>query len=71
MDDITTVAWNHQVQHIVSTASKNGYTVVWDLRNKKEIMTLATGQTVMTGGRGSISSIAWHPNVVCFYFIIE
>lgn len=65
MDDISSVAWNCQVQHIVSTASTNGYTVVWDLRNKKEVMTLAyAGQNTLTGGRGTISSIAWHPDVV-------
>jgi protein transport protein SEC31 len=66
MDDISSVAWNCQVQHILSTASTNGYTVVWDLRNKKEVMTLAhSGQSAMMGsGRGSISSIAWHPNIV-------
>lgn len=68
MDNISSVAWNGQVQHIVSTASTNGYTVVWDLRNKKEVMTLAhAGQSTFTGGRGSISSIAWHPNIVSFY----
>lgn len=65
MDDISSVAWNCQVPHILSTASTNGYTVVWDLRNKKEVMTLAQGsQNTLTGGRGSISSISWHPNVV-------
>ncbi|CAO3606729.1 unnamed protein product [Mucor hiemalis] len=64
MDDISSVAWNCQVPHILSTASTNGYTVVWDLRNKKEVMTLAQGShSTLTGGRGSISSISWHPNV--------
>ncbi|CEP11671.1 hypothetical protein [Parasitella parasitica] len=64
MDDISSVAWNGQVQHILSTASTNGYTVVWDLRNKKEVMTLAyAGQNTLTGGRGSVSAIAWHPDI--------
>ncbi|CAO3654763.1 unnamed protein product [Mucor fragilis] len=64
MDDISSVAWNCQVQHILSTSSTNGYTVVWDLRNKKEVMTLAyAGQNTLTGGRGSVSAIAWHPDV--------
>ncbi|KAI8087927.1 WD40-repeat-containing domain protein [Gilbertella persicaria] len=57
MDHIVSVAWNCQVQHIVSTASTNGYTVVWDLRNKREVMTLVGQQ------QNSISSIAWHPDV--------
>lgn len=56
MDEISSVAWNCQVQHILSTASTNGYTVVWDLRNKKEVMSLP--------GRTSLSSIAWNPDVV-------
>ncbi|KAI8368523.1 WD40-repeat-containing domain protein [Blakeslea trispora] len=56
MDDIVSIAWNGQVQHIIASASTNGYTVVWDLRSKKEIMTLA-------GLLSSLSSIAWHPKV--------
>ncbi|KAG2196282.1 hypothetical protein INT47_012504 [Mucor saturninus] len=55
MDEITSVKWNCQVQHILSTASTNGYTVVWDLRNKKEVMTLPSSS--------SISSIAWNPDI--------
>lgn len=58
MDEISSVAWNCQVQHIVSTSSTNGYTVIWDLRNKKEVMTLAYPV------RGPISSIVWHPDIV-------
>ncbi|GAA5797196.1 hypothetical protein HPULCUR_002576 [Helicostylum pulchrum] len=57
MDEISSVAWNCQVQHIVSTSSTNGYTVIWDLRNKKEVMTLAYPV------RGPISSIVWHPDI--------
>lgn len=60
MDEISSVAWNCQVQHIVSTASTSGYTVIWDLRNKKEVMALA----YQGSGRGSISSIDWHPDIV-------
>ncbi|KAI9498424.1 hypothetical protein BDB00DRAFT_448070 [Zychaea mexicana] len=64
LDDITSAAWNCQVPHILSTSSTSGYTVVWDLRNRKEIMTLAgPGAGAMSGGRRGISSIAWHPDV--------
>ncbi|KAI9481427.1 MAG: WD40-repeat-containing domain protein [Benjaminiella poitrasii] len=59
MDDISSVAWNSQVQHIIATSSINGYTVIWDLRNKKEVMTLANYNQY----KNSISSIAWHPNI--------
>ncbi|KAG2223326.1 hypothetical protein INT45_008983, partial [Circinella minor] len=64
LDDITSAAWNCQVPHILSTSSTSGYTVVWDLRNRKEIMTLAgSGAGALGGGRRGISSIAWHPDV--------
>jgi protein transport protein SEC31 len=67
MEEMTDVAWNCQVQHILATSASNGYTVVWDLRNKKEILTLSSNQS------HSISSIAWHPsvvNVICNYLLV-
>ncbi|KAI7898032.1 WD40-repeat-containing domain protein [Cokeromyces recurvatus] len=57
MNDINSVAWNSQVQHIIATSSTNGYTVLWDLRSKKQIMTLTYKQN------SPISSIAWHPDI--------
>lgn len=33
--EITKVAWNTQVAHILASASQNGATIVWDLRQKK------------------------------------
>ena len=33
--DITKVAWNTQVVHILASAAQNGSTIVWDLRQKK------------------------------------
>ncbi|ORZ03860.1 hypothetical protein BCR43DRAFT_451486 [Syncephalastrum racemosum] len=64
LDDISSVAWNCQVQHILATSSGTGYTVVWDLRARKEIMTLVN-QNVggMGSGRRGISSVAWHPDI--------
>ncbi|CAO3616708.1 unnamed protein product [Mucor hiemalis] len=64
LDDITSVGWNGQVQHILATSSSNGHTVVWDLRNCKEVMTLsAPNSGGMNAGRRSISSVVWHPDV--------
>ncbi|KAF7727576.1 protein transport protein S31 [Apophysomyces ossiformis] len=67
LTDITSVAWNCQVPHILSTSSTTGNTVVWDLRNRKEVMTLAyAGQSaggMGASGRLGISSAAWHPDV--------
>ena len=33
--EITRVAWNTQVAHIVASSSQNGSCIVWDLRQKK------------------------------------
>ena len=67
LDDITSAAWNCQVPHILATSSTTGHTVVWDLRARKEIMTLAgSGAGAMGGARRGIASIAWHPDVVSF-----
>ena len=64
MDDITSVGWNGQVQHILATSSSNGHTVVWDLRNRKEVMTLSAPNSGVISGRKNISSVVWHPDVV-------
>lgn len=76
MDDITSVGWNGQVSHILATSSTSGHTVVWDLRNRKEVMTLAysgqSGGGISAGNRRGITTLAWHPDVVrfyCFYYL--
>ena len=33
--EVTRVAWNSQVAHILATSSQNGTCIVWDLRQKK------------------------------------
>ncbi len=38
---ITAVGWNCKVPHIFASASENGSATVWDLKNKKAIMTLS------------------------------
>jgi protein transport protein SEC31 len=75
LDEITSVGWNQQVQYVLAGASTSGYTVVWDLRGKREVVSLAygggagTGQTSLSGsmavgGRRGMSDIAWHPDNV-------
>lgn len=72
------MAWNQQVQYVLAGASSSGYTVVWDLRGKREVVALAygggagtlAGQTgaglgMAVGGRRGMSDIAWHPDNVC------
>ncbi|KAI9105495.1 hypothetical protein DFS34DRAFT_575149 [Phlyctochytrium arcticum] len=58
LEDISVLSWNRQVAYILGTASNNGYTVLWDLRHKKEIITLAH-----PGGRKPITALAWNPSV--------
>ncbi|KAG7098021.1 hypothetical protein E1B28_005326 [Marasmius oreades] len=74
LDEITSVAWNQQVQYVLAGASSTGYTVVWDLRGKREVVALAygggtgtlggsaTGSGMAAGGRRGMSAIAWHPD---------
>ncbi|KAG9311858.1 hypothetical protein JVU11DRAFT_8110 [Chiua virens] len=73
LDEITSVAWNHQVQYVLAGASSSGYSVVWDLRGKREVVALAygggagtlggaVGTGMAVGGRRGMSAIAWHPD---------
>ncbi|KAF7319788.1 Nucleoporin-interacting protein [Mycena kentingensis (nom. inval.)] len=58
LDELTAVAWNRQVQHVLAGSSNSGNTVVWDLRGKREVVALAYG----AGGAGGMSDIKWHPD---------
>lgn len=65
--------------HILATSSSSGYTVVWDLKNKREVCALAYGGGAGTalgggniggangalaaGGRRGMGAVAWHPDV--------
>ncbi|KAJ3406976.1 protein transport protein S31 [Chytriomyces hyalinus] len=57
LEDITAVAWNRMYHYILASASNNGNTVIWDLRNRNEIAAFSH-----PGGRKQISSIAWNPD---------
>jgi protein transport protein SEC31 len=65
LDEITLVAWNNQAQYILACASSSGYTIVWDLRGKREVIALAYGGGCgAMGTRRGMSGIAWHPDNV-------
>lgn len=70
LDEITSLAWNRQVQYVLASSSSTGYTVVWDLRNKREVVALAYGGATQglnimgAGGRKGMSDVAWHPENV-------
>lgn len=54
--EITQVAWNSQVAHIVASSARNGTVVVWDLKSKKpwcEVRCETAGVPV--------SDLAWNP----------
>ncbi|KAL0084054.1 hypothetical protein F4703DRAFT_1858252 [Phycomyces blakesleeanus] len=57
MDVVTGVSWNSQVPHILSTCSNNGFTSVWDLRSRREIMSLTAQFTTST------QAVQWNPQV--------
>ena len=53
--EVTKIAWNTQVAHIVAHSSGNGTVVVWDLRQRKPWCELRCESV------GGVSDIAWHP----------
>lgn len=67
--------------HVLGTSSSTGYTVVWDLRGKREVVSLQYGGGAGTiggsnvnqgggalaiGGRRGMSDVPWHPDNVGF-----
>ena len=54
--EVTQVAWNSQVSHILATASQSGATIVWDLRQKKPWCELRDAAS-----RSPVSDVAWNP----------
>ncbi|PWZ01867.1 hypothetical protein BCV70DRAFT_185434 [Testicularia cyperi] len=55
LDEITSLAWNCQVPHVLATSSSSGYTVVWDLKGKREVVALQYGGGAGTAG-GSLGA---------------
>ncbi|KAK6360257.1 protein transport protein S31 [Orbilia blumenaviensis] len=54
-DDFSSVDWNKKVPHILLSGGKNGLVTVWDVKQKKESLTLSHL------GRKEVSAVAWHP----------
>lgn len=52
LEDIKALAWNRQVQHILSSAHPSGKAVVWDLRKNESIIKVSDhSNRVSHGGR--------------------
>jgi protein transport protein SEC31 len=54
--DITQVAWNSQVAHILASSALNGSCFIWDLRQKRAWCELRDPSG------GSIADVAWNPD---------
>ncbi|KAI9820082.1 MAG: protein transport protein S31 [Phylliscum demangeonii] len=54
-DDFESVDWNKRVPHILVTGSSGGFLTVWDVKAKKESLTLNNL------GRKAVSAVAWDP----------
>ncbi|KAK4547858.1 hypothetical protein LTR36_010577 [Oleoguttula mirabilis] len=56
-DDIECLDWNKQEKtaHILATGSSGGFVTVWDVKQKKDILTLNNQ------GRKAVSAVAWDP----------
>ena len=49
--------------HILVTGSSGGFVTVWDVKSKKESLTLNNH------GRKAVSAVAWDPEQVTFFFL--
>ena len=56
--NVTDLAWNPRVPHIVATSSDSGVISIIDLRSKKEVTSISIPKF------SPISSIAWNPENV-------
>ncbi|XP_054028449.1 protein transport protein Sec31A isoform X4 [Dryobates pubescens] len=58
LEDVSCLAWNRQVQHILASASPSGRATVWDLRKNEPIIKVSDHNNRM-----HCSGLAWHPDV--------
>mgnify|MGYP001150536734 CR=1 FL=1 len=58
VDDIECLDWNKKVAHILVTGSNAGFVTIWDVKSRKESLTLNNM------GRKAVSAVAWDPEKV-------
>ncbi|KAG2498995.1 hypothetical protein HYH03_003181 [Edaphochlamys debaryana] len=56
--EITYLAWNKKVQHILASCSTNGTTVVWDLKRQKPVISFRDPNS-----QRRASAIQWNPDI--------
>ena len=73
LDEITSLSWNSVAPQILASSSSTGYTVVWDLRGKREVVALTYSGTAgpMQSSRRGQSAVAWHPDNVRYSTFIQ
>ncbi|KAL9128651.1 MAG: hypothetical protein Q9217_002711 [Psora testacea] len=54
-DDFECLDWNKRTSHIMATGSSGGTMTIWDIKNKRESLTLNNL------GRKPVSAVAWDP----------
>ena len=64
-DDFECLDWNKKVPHIMVTGSSGGFVTVWDVKAKKESLTLNNL------GRKPVGAVAWDPEKVSCMVHIE
>ncbi|XP_053547922.1 protein transport protein Sec31B isoform X2 [Bombina bombina] len=58
IEDICAIAWNRQVQHILSSAHPSGKAVVWDLRKNEPVIKISDHSNRM-----HCSGMMWHQEI--------
>ena len=56
--EISSLAWNCRVQHILASTGSSGTTVIWDLKKQKPVMSLTDPSS-----RRRCSCLQWNPDV--------
>ncbi len=56
--EVSYLAWNHKVQHILASSSLNGTTVVWDLKRQRPVISFTDPNS-----RRRCSALQWNPEV--------
>lgn len=63
--NVTDLAWNPKVSHIIAAASDSGVVSIIDLRSKKEVTTICLPNF------DRVSSISWNPESVKLVLFIS
>ena len=56
--EVSYLAWNNKVQHILASSSLNGTTVVWDLKRQRPVISFTDPNS-----RRRCSAMQWNPEV--------